>query len=129
MSQTIQDLYGRDLTIQERQDIVKAAGGSAAYPSLYANGQEINAVDLKQWTEDALQSVGRDITTFVSQSWATSEHGSVGTDLAKVSLVGGGAYAFHAIIARLLPHITVPPQPELANALGYAELARYMQSR
>lgn len=76
-----------------------------------------------------MRSVSRDITTFLSQTWASGELGAVGTDLAKVILVGGGAYYFYRDIARLIPHIMVPPQPELANALGYAELARHLQAR
>jgi hypothetical protein len=53
----------------------------------------------------------------------------VATDIAKVLLVGGGAYYFSRDIATIIPHITVPTQPELANALGYSELARQVRRR
>jgi hypothetical protein len=130
VNQTFQDRHGRVLTPQETREIVRAAGGSApSYPSLYANGQEVSQIDLRRWTEGALRSVGRDITTFVSQTWASGEHGAVGTDLARVLLVGGGAYSFYPDIAQLFPHVAVPPQPELANALGYAAMAHHLQSR
>jgi Actin like proteins N terminal domain len=128
VNQTFQDRHGRVLTPQETHEIVRAAGGSAPYPSLYANGQEVSQIDLRRWTEGALGSIGRDITTFVSQTWASGEHGAVGTDLAKVLLVGGGAYSFYPAIAQLFPRVVVPPQPELANALGYAALAQHMGS-
>jgi hypothetical protein len=65
----------------------------------------------------------------VSQTWASGELGAVATDLAKVFLVGGGVYYFYRDIARLIPHVIVPPQPELANALGYAAFAHHLQSR
>jgi hypothetical protein len=49
--------------------------------------------------------------------------------MARVLLVGGGAYYFYREIAPLIPHVTVPQQPELANALGYAALARHLRVR
>lgn len=129
LNRTFQERSGRALTVQETRGILRAAVGSEPYPLIYAHGQEVNTVDLHHLTEDALRSVGRDIVTFLSQTWASGELGAVGTDLAKVLLVGGGAYYFYRDIARLIPHVTVPLQPELANALGYAELAHHLQSR
>lgn len=129
LDSTFEEHTGRALTLQEMRQLVRSAVGNGQYPLLYANGQEISSIDLHQWTEDALRSVGRDITTFLSQTWASGELGAVATDLAKVLLVGGGAYAFYRDVVRLIPHVTVPSQPELANALGYAELAFHLQSR
>lgn len=128
LSHTFEVQAGRALTLQEMRQLMRSAVGNSQYPLLYVNGQEISVIDLHRWAEDALRSVGRDITTFLSQTWASGELGAVATDLAKVLLVGGGAYAFYHDIARLIPHVTVPPQPELANALGYAELALHLQS-
>lgn len=129
LNQTFLEHSGRVLTVQETQGILRAAVGSGQYPLIYARGQEVSPVDLHHLADDALRSVGRDITTFLSQTWASGELGAVGTDLAKVLLVGGGAYYFYHDIARLIPHVIAPLQPELANALGYAELARHLQSR
>src|SRR6266568_1791141 len=88
-----------------------------------------NVLDLRRWTEEAMRNVGRDIATFASQTWANDELGGVATDMARVLLVGGGAYYFYREIARLIPHVIVPQQPELANALGYAALARHLRLR
>lgn len=129
IGRTFQERSGRALTVQETRSILRAAVGSGRYPLIYANGQEVSQVDMHHLIEDALRSVGRDITTFLSQTWANGELGAVATDFAKVLLVGGGAYYFYRDIAYLIPHVTVPPQPELANALGYAELARHLQLR
>ncbi len=129
LSRTFEERTGRALTLQEMRHLLRAAVGSEQYLPIYANGQEINSIDLHTWTEDALRSVGRDITTFLAQTWASGELGAVAADLAKVLLVGGGAYAFYRDIARLIPHVIVPAQPELANAQGYAELACHLQSR
>lgn len=129
LNRTFEEQTGRALTLQEMRQLIRSAVGNGQYPLLYANGQEISSIDLHQWTDDALRSVGRDITTFLSQTWASGELGAVATDLAKVLLVGGGAYAFYRDIVKLIPHITVPSQPERANALGYAELAFHLQSR
>jgi hypothetical protein len=84
---------------------------------------------LRRWTEEALRSVGRDIAIFAGQTWANDELGGVATDMARVVLVGGGAYYTHPEIVRLIPHVTIAQQPELANALGYAALARHLRQR
>ncbi|GHO73968.1 hypothetical protein KSD_17390 [Ktedonobacter sp. SOSP1-85] len=129
LNRRFQERFGRTLTIQETRGILRAAVGNIPYPLIYTNGQEVSSIDIHHLVDDALRSVGRDITTFLSQTWANGELGAVGTDLAKVLLVGGGAYYFYRDIARIIPHVMVPQQPELANALGYAELARHLQSR
>ncbi len=129
LSATVQSQCGRALTPQETRTILRATVGSGQYPPIYANGQEVRPIDLRQWAEEALRSVGRDIATFVSQTWTNSELGTVATDLAKVLLVGGGAYYYYRDIVNLIPHVTVPLQPELANALGYATLARHLRLR
>jgi plasmid segregation protein ParM len=129
LNQTMQTRYGRVLAQKETRAVLRAIVGSGQLPPIYVNGQEVNPNDLRQWAEEALRSVGRDIATFVSQTWTNSELGMVATDVAKVLLVGGGAYYFLRDIAPLIPHVTVPAQPELANALGYSELARQVRRR
>jgi Actin like proteins N terminal domain len=127
VNRTFQTQYGRALTLQEIRSILRASVGNDQYPLIHVHGQEISPVVLRGRTEEALRSVGRDITTFLSQTWANGELGGVATDMARVLLVGGGAYYFCQEIARLIPHVIVPQQPELANALGYAALARYLR--
>jgi hypothetical protein len=127
LNATVQARCGRALTPQEIRTVLGATVGSGQYPSVYASGREVSPVDLRQWTEEALRIIGRDIVTFVSQTWTNSELGTVATDMAQVLLVGGGAYYFYGDIAKIIPHVTVPQQPELANALGYAALARYLR--
>ena len=129
LNQTVHTQYGRVLAPKETQAILRAIVGSGQLQPIYVNSQEVSPNDLRQWTEEALRSVGRDIVTFVSQTWTNSELGMVATDIAKVLLVGGGAYYFRHDIATIIPHVVVPTQPELANALGYSELARQVRRR
>ncbi len=129
VSRTFQTQYGRALTPQEIRSVLHASVGSDQYPPIHVHGQEVSPIELRRQTEEALRSVGRDITTFLSQTWANGELGAVATDTARVLLVGGGAYYFHREIARLIPQVTVPQQPELANALGYAALAQHLRMR
>ncbi len=129
LNATVQARCGRGLSPQEMRKILRATVGSGQYSPVYVNGQEISPIDLHQWTEEALRGVGRDIATFASQTWANDELGGVATDMARVLLVGGGAYYFYRDIAKLIPHVTVPQQAELANALGYAALARHLLLR
>lgn len=127
VSRTFQAQYGRALTPQEIRCLLRASVGSDQFPLIYAHGQEVNSLDVRRWTEEAMRNVGRDIATFTSQTWANDELGGVATDMARVLLVGGGAYYFYKEIAKLIPHAIVPHQPELANALGYAALAHYLR--
>lgn len=129
LNATVQSRCGRTLTQQETQSILRAIVGGSQFQHIYANGREISSIDLRRWTEEALRSIGSDIATFASQVWANDELGGVATDMAKVLLVGGGAYFFYQDIAKLIPHVTVPEQPELANAFGYAALARHLRLR
>ncbi len=129
LNQRVHAQYGRVLAPKETRAILRATVGSGQLPPIYVNGQELSPNALRQWTEEALLSVGRDIVTFISQTWTNSELGMVATDMAKVLLVGGGAYYFLRDIATIIPHVTVPTQPELANALGYSELARQVRLR
>lgn len=128
-SATMQSQCGRAPTLVETRAILRATTGSGQYPSVYVSGREVSSIDLRQWAEEALRSVGRDIATFVSQSWTNSELGTVATDLARVLLVGGGAYYYYRDIVNLILHVVVPPQPEFANATGYAYLARHLRLR
>jgi len=127
VSRTFQAQYGRALTPQEIRCLLRASVGSDPFPLIYAHGQEVNSLDVRRWTEEAVRNVGRDIATFTSQVWANDELGGVATDMARVLLVGGGAYYFYKEIAKLIPHTVVPQQPELANALGYAALAHFLR--
>jgi hypothetical protein len=129
LNATVQARCGRGLTSQESRAVLRTTVGRGQYPAIYANGQEVSPLEVRQWIEEALRSVGRDLVTFVSQTWTSSERGSVATEMARVLLVGGGAYYFYREIAPLIPHVTVPQQPELANALGYAALARHLRVR
>jgi Actin like proteins N terminal domain/Archaeal actin homologue MreB-like, C-terminal len=129
LNDKIQVQCGRTLTPREMRVILHATTGSGQYPPVFANGQELNPIDLRRWTEEALQSVGHDITTFLGQTWASGELGAVATDLARVLLVGGGAYYFYRNVATLIPHVVVPRHPEMANALGYAALTHHLRLR
>jgi len=129
LDQTVHAQYGRVLAPKETRAVLRATIGNGQLPQIYVNSQEVRPNDLRQWTEEALRSVGRDIVTFVSQTWTNSELGMVATDIAKVLLVGGGAYYFRHDIAMIIPHVVIPTQPELANALGYSELARQVRRR
>jgi hypothetical protein len=76
LNATVQARCGRGLTPQEMRKILRATVGSGQYSPVYVNGQEVSPIDLHQWTEEALRSVGRDIATFVSQTWANGELGA-----------------------------------------------------
>lgn len=130
LSAHFQALYGRTLKADEKRDILYAhvSGGTRLYPTLYADGQPV--YNLKALVQDAIQSVGSEVASFVSTVWNDSETGKVASSFAQVLIVGGGAYYFQEHIQRVIPNAKSISHPQEANALGYAALAeRQLQQR
>ena len=151
LSDAFEHVYGRPLSYQERRDLLFAHAAilktlqdrgelssglsfaqrneillshieEIAYPQLFA-GIWVNKADLVGWVEKALQDVGQEIGSFIAQTWNTSETGKVASDIPIVEVVGGGPYYFAEHLRAIIPHLSIPKEPEKANARGYADLA------
>ncbi|GAC1347748.1 MAG: hypothetical protein NVSMB27_13870 [Ktedonobacteraceae bacterium] len=121
--------YHRPLKQSETRELLHAHVNKRAYPAIHANGVQVQEDALQHWIATALTTIGNDIASFVGTVWNASESGAVGSDIASVLLVGGGAYYFAEPLKARIPHLAIPPQPELANALGYAALAHALSQR
>jgi len=139
LSQRFEDTYGRPLKAAERRAILRAfvqrhhpatlSGLPEAEPALYASGLEVSFADIASWCHALFEDAGADIAAFVGAAWNSSETGAVGADIAQVMLVGGGAYYVAEALKTRIPHLVVPPRPELANATGYGALAQELVRR
>jgi plasmid segregation protein ParM len=129
LSSRFQAQYHRPLKPSETRELLHAHVSKRAYPAIHANGVQVQADELHHWLAMALTTIGNDIASFVGTVWNTSESGAVGSDIAIVLLVGGVAYYFAEALKARMPHLTIPPRPELANALGYAALADELSQR
>ncbi len=129
LSSRFQAKYHRPLKPGETRELLHAHVNKRTYPAIHANGVQVNEYELRHWIEAALASVGNEITSFVGTVWNTSESGAVGSDIAVVLLVGGGAYYFAEPLKARVPHLVVPQRPELANAIGYAALSHELSQR
>lgn len=110
----------RPLSSQELRSVLRAYAAGQPLPTLYNNGEPMT---LNGELRDALAVVGGQISSFVSQTWRPQmAAGRVAGDARTVLLVGGGAHYFARELRHLIPHLTVPADPELANARGYREL-------
>jgi hypothetical protein len=118
-----QSRYHRPLKASELRDLLHAHVQRRAYPIITANGIQVSEDELRQWIENALNTIGHDIASFVGSAWNSAESGAVGSDIGHVLLVGGGAYYVAEQLRARIPHLVVPQCPELANAVGYAALA------
>ena len=127
LSNRFQARYHRPLKPGETREPLRAHVGHPTYPAIYVKGKHINEFELQHWLETALSTVGNEIASFISTTWNTSEYGEVGSDIAHIVLVGGGAYYFGETIAGRIPHVSIAETPELANAIGYAALAEQLQ--
>ena len=127
LSNRFQACYHRPLKPGETRDLLRAHVNHRTYRPIYVNGKQINEFELQHWLETALSTIGNEIASFVSTTWNTSESGEVGSDIAHIVLVGGGAYYFGETLARRIPHVSIPQAPELANAIGCAALAEQLQ--
>ena len=72
----------------------------------------------------SIRKAGRTLQNFIRQHLA-SDGESVAASYARVYIGGGGAYYFEEIIRECIdPHkVKVVKNPEIANALGYADIA------
>jgi plasmid segregation protein ParM len=139
LSQRFETVYGRPLQAAERRVIMRAAikRTQTAFaseeapdePALYASGVEVPFDELAAWCDTLCAEIGAEIAAFVGAAWNSSETGAVGADIAHVILVGGGAYYVADALRERIPHLAIPPQPELANAMGYGALALELARR
>jgi plasmid segregation protein ParM len=137
LSQRFEDRYGRPLKAAELRAILHSyvqqqspstfafAAGTLppAEPTLYASGRAVPFEELAAWCQALFEEAGAEIAAFVGAAWNSSETGAVGADIGQVLLVGGGAYYVAGSLKARIPHLVVPPRPELANATGYGALA------
>lgn len=75
--------------------------------------------DLQRIIGEALWTVGNDIASFIESAWNSNP------DIESALLVGGGPYYFKDAILERFPYAKVPPDPEFANAMGYATLSAH----
>jgi hypothetical protein len=94
-------------------------------PSVQNSEADVKKVDLL--VEKAVRSTGRNISDFISRIWSSSlKTDIVASDTNLVLLIGGGAYYFERDLRPIFgKRLTVPVNPEYANALGYAKLAQH----
>lgn len=133
LSRRFETLYGRPLHLAELRSLLRSYVQSKSDPllqsqpsSVYANGVEVPFSTLSEWCETLFRETGADIATFVGTAWNSSATGAVGADIARVILVGGGAYYVADALRQRIPHLFVPQRPELANATGYGALAQQL---
>lgn len=108
--------YGRTLIPSEIRDILRAHVERRPHRPIPVDGVRIT---LDSEVADLVNSVGDEISAFVSEAWRSGEHGKVAAMTDQVLLIGGGAYYFAPRLRTLITHLKVPQQPEIANAKGY----------
>lgn len=111
--------YGRTLLPAELRGAMRAVASGEAEPAIFVDGAR---VALHEEVAQALSGLGEEIASFVAQTWRSSEQGKVAGEAAQVLLIGGGAHYVARPLRQLIPHLSVPRQPELANAQGYLAL-------
>lgn len=121
--------YGRELSLMERRQMIRAFLGEHAYPPLQTYGVQPDREALQHWIETAISTIADEIVGFISRTWNSSEQGAIAAEMAPVLLIGGGAYYFQHLLKKRIPHLMVPSRPETANAEGYITLAHVLLSR
>lgn len=94
------------------------------------NVHGINGRDISQVIADAISKAGRTLRNFISQHLA-SDGEEMAARYDHVYLAGGGAYYFDDIIRGFInPNkVEVVENAEIANALGYADIAVSLQEK
>jgi len=118
--------YGRPLALNVCQTLMRrhVAGVPYDIDLRDSNRNFIQPDDIALLIDGALETVGQEIATFVSQAWADQLF-----DLSRALVVGGGAYYFRKQIQARLSYAKSVLAPEMANAEGYASLAEVIMQR
>ncbi len=88
---------------------------------IYADGELVPRVtDLAR---NATNKVGIEIASNIAAYWRDNLAGKVASSLARVLLIGGGSYYYKDPIQSHIPNVSIPHNPEMANAAGYCDLA------
>jgi len=68
---------------------------------------------------------GRSIAGFIRRTWAPNlRNGIVASDAEHILFIGGGAHYFYDAMGAIFQNrLSIPPNPQCANAAGYARLA------
>lgn len=120
--------YGRPLEPLELRKTLYAAVTSGQHmPSVYVDGSLVK--DLRERARNAIDETGDKIIAFISRHWNQSETGKVASSYSMVVVIGGGYYYFRDKIVSRIPHVHEPPEPEMANARGYAKAAEFIVQR
>lgn len=79
----------------------------------------------------AMNDVGSRIASSIKRAWTGSLLSDiVASDAESILLIGGGAYYFADMVRSIFPdRLTIPANPECANAMGYARLALCILSK
>ena len=125
LSAAFQRAYGRPLKAEEKEAVLKAYATGSAQPTLYARGRP---VQLNGEVARAVRKVGDDIANYIGRIWRVGETGEVGSDLAEVVYIGGGAYYFAEVVGDALDtKVRRTATPELDNARGYKVFGDYLE--
>lgn len=90
----------------------------------------IDGSEIESTIADSIRRAGRSLRNFISQNLA-SDGEVVAAQYDRVFLAGGGAYYFEEIVRKIIDtnKVEVVSRPEIANALGYADIAASLQRR
>jgi hypothetical protein len=125
LSTAFQRAHGRPLKDDEKEMVLRAYVTGSTQPTLYARGRPIQ---LHGEVARAARKVGDDIASHIGRVWRVGETGEVGSDLAEVVYIGGGAYYFADTVGDALDTVVRrTATPELDNARGYKVFGDHLQ--
>jgi len=80
-------------------------------------------VDLAPIVEPLIDQIGQQIIDTAGQHWGGAR------TFRQVFVIGGGAHIWGDLIKKVFSHAVVLPEPEMANARGFAKFAAYLADR
>ncbi len=120
MAEKFYQNYGRHLNSEVCSQLLRQHVNRLPYTQVRDRNQHyIDTGDLSDLIENAIAEIGQQIATFISQSWRENVY-----DMSRMLLVGGGAHYFKKYILERFGNARIVPNPEMANASGYASLVQ-----
>ncbi len=118
--------FGRRLSTNMAHEVLRAYAHGKSLPRIVSDKGTLPESGMRDVIDKSIKKVGRSLNMLISAA-LNAEGANVASDYDMIYLAGGGAHYFEDTVKTLVGRVAWIPDPELANARGYADLATSLE--
>ncbi len=118
--------FGRRLSTNMAHEVLRAYTHGKSLPQIVSDKGILPESGMRDVIDKSIKKVGRSLNMLISAA-LNAEGANVASDYDMIYLAGGGAHYFEDMVKTLVGRVARIPDPELANARGYADLATSLE--